>query len=83
MDLYKCGGTPYALVYVKEENLPQINYKYHKDFSSVNQDSLIDISDQKQVKENNYVSWVPQGIKKVIIAENIQLHQEYSKRRNF
>lgn len=32
LDVYKCGGTPYALVYAKEESLPRVSYKYYRDF---------------------------------------------------
>lgn len=33
MDFYKNGGTPYALVYVRESSLPFISYHYYRDFS--------------------------------------------------
>ncbi len=34
-------------------------------------------------QESIHVALIPQGTKKVIIAENVLLHQEYSKKRNF
>jgi hypothetical protein len=41
------------------------------------------MSETKLKQESIHVALIPQGTKKVIIAENVLLHQEYSKKRNF
>jgi hypothetical protein len=68
MDLYKCGGTPYALVYVKESHLPNVNYQYHTKFS-FESENLLELSHEKlKPTGNEYARLIPEGIRKVLIS---------------
>jgi hypothetical protein len=49
--------------------LPKTNYSYYKDFSEVSQDNLIEVDIKKMdMKSDTYISKIPLGLKKVIIA---------------
>jgi hypothetical protein len=47
LDVYKCGGTPYALVYAKEESLPNVSYNYYRNFAVASGQGLVEMEEQK------------------------------------
>jgi hypothetical protein len=63
IDMEKSSGTPYALLYVKKDNIPQFRYNYHT-------------KPNVRVSDTEYCRNFDEKLAEEIIRDNILLHQE-------